>query len=48
MPTTKKPSPAKGKDKVEKVMHEFKEGELESGKSGRKRSPAVSKRLLLR
>ena len=36
MPTTKKSSPAKVKDKVEKVMHEFKEGELESGKSGQK------------
>ena len=29
-------SSSKGKDKVEKVMHEFKEGELESGKSGKK------------
>lgn len=32
----KKPAPIKGKGKVEKVMHEWKSGELKSGKSGKK------------
>ena len=40
MAATKKSSStgrsSKGKDKVEKVMHEFKEGELTSGNSGKK------------
>lgn len=39
MATTKSSSAkssSKGKGKIEKVMHEFKEGELESGKSGKK------------
>lgn len=38
MATTKKSggSSSKGDKKIEKVMHEFKEGELEMGKSGKK------------
>lgn len=32
----RKKTSERGKDKIEKVMHEFKEGELESGKSGKK------------
>ena len=35
MATAKKAS-SKGEKKIEKVMHEFKEGELTSGKSGKK------------
>ena len=40
MATTKKAGgskkASKGKEKIQKVMHEFKEGELESGGSGKK------------
>jgi hypothetical protein len=35
MATARKAS-TKGQDKVEEVMHEFKEGDLKSGKSGKK------------
>lgn len=31
----KKEGEEKGKDKIEKVMHEFKEGKLKSGKDGK-------------
>lgn len=37
--TPRKKKPSKGKAKVEKVMHEFKEGELHSGS---KQGPRVS------
>jgi hypothetical protein len=33
---SKKSSTKRGRGKVEKVMHEFKHGELKSGRSGRK------------
>jgi len=33
--TTKRKSTAKGRGKVEKVMHEYKHGELKSGKGGK-------------
>jgi hypothetical protein len=36
MPAKKKSSSARGKGKVEKVMHEYKEGQLKSGRSGKK------------
>jgi hypothetical protein len=35
MPTTKKKSSSTGRSKVKKVMHEYKHGELKSGKSGK-------------
>ena len=35
MPTAKKKSSAKGRSKVKKVMHEYKHGELKSGKKGK-------------
>ncbi len=35
-PQKKKAAPAKGKRKIEKVMHEYKEGTLKSGGSGKK------------
>ena len=36
MPAKKKSSSTKGKAKVKKVMHEYKEGQLKSGRSGAK------------
>jgi hypothetical protein len=36
MPAKKKSTFAKGKGKVKKVMHEYKEGQLQSGRSGKK------------
>lgn len=36
MPAKKKSSSTKGKSKVKKVMHEYKEGTLKSGRSGAK------------
>ncbi len=39
----KKTSASKGKAKVEKVMHEFKHGELKSGKGG-KAGPVKSRK----
>ena len=36
MPAKKKSSSARGKGKVKKVMHEYKEGQLKSGRSGKK------------
>jgi hypothetical protein len=35
MPSTKKKSSSKGRSKVKKVMHEYKHGELKSGKKGK-------------
>ena len=35
MPVKKKASSSKGRGKVEKVMHEYKEGELKSGRGGK-------------
>ena len=35
MPTKKKSSTTKGKSKVKKVMHEYKQGELKSGRGGK-------------
>ncbi len=35
MPATRKKSSSKGKSKVKKVMHEYKHGELKSGKKGK-------------
>jgi hypothetical protein len=35
MPTAKKKSSSKGRSKVKKVMHEYKHGELKSGKKGK-------------
>ena len=36
MPAKKKSSSTKGKSKVKKVMHEYKQGQLKSGRSGKK------------
>jgi Family of unknown function (DUF6496) len=36
MATKKKSTSTKGKGKVKKVMHEYKEGQLKSGRSGKK------------
>lgn len=36
MPAKKKSTSARGKGKVKKVMHEYKEGQLKSGRSGKK------------
>ena len=36
MPAKKKSSSSRGKGKVKKVMHEYKHGQLKSGRSGKK------------
>jgi Family of unknown function (DUF6496) len=36
MPAKKKSTSTRGKGKVKKVMHEYKEGGLKSGRSGKK------------